>query len=196
MASSPIHSFFGTHYILCVDLEATCSDDGSIERHEMEIIEFGCTVLDLEMNVVAKFNRFVRPIIHPQLTDFCKSLTTITQEQVDSADDWVTVASEIDDFVKQLDAPAIWVSWGGFDERLIARSCKMKPIPNPMPRMYFDLKRLEAASRNTKKCLSMRNVMKHYKLMFPGTLHRACDDAAALAMVLQYIHTGLTRSKL
>ena len=33
-------------YFLIVDLEATCSNDGSIPREEMEIIEIGAVMLN------------------------------------------------------------------------------------------------------------------------------------------------------
>lgn len=56
-------------YILVVDLEATCCDDRSISRRQMEIIEIGAVLLDLrDRRVISEFQRFVRPVRHPQLT--------------------------------------------------------------------------------------------------------------------------------
>ncbi|CAD2213381.1 hypothetical protein AGDE_12884 [Angomonas deanei] len=72
-------------YILVLDFEATCE-----ERHTLtylhEIIEFPVVVVDVRLQrVVSEFHRFVRPRYKPQLSDFCKSLTGIRQEDVDSA---------------------------------------------------------------------------------------------------------------
>ncbi|MGR6453595.1 hypothetical protein ACU5P1_17240 [Pseudomonas plecoglossicida] len=82
----------GTRYLLCVDLEATCdeypeglTDEQKLEhklavhRDEMETIEVGAVVLDLHQDarIVSEHTWFVRPVLNPVLTDFCKQLTTI-----------------------------------------------------------------------------------------------------------------------
>ena len=72
-------------YKLVVDLEATCCANNEFPRYEMEIIEIGAVLLDSENKTVSTFQTFVKPIIQPVLTDFCKELTTITQDQVDTA---------------------------------------------------------------------------------------------------------------
>jgi len=36
------------------------------------------------MQVVAEFQTYVKPVIHPQLTPFCTELTGITQDKVDT----------------------------------------------------------------------------------------------------------------
>jgi len=61
--------------ILVVDLEATCSDDGSIAPEEMEIIEIGACWATESGVVLQRFQHFVRPLQRPILTPFCKSLT-------------------------------------------------------------------------------------------------------------------------
>ncbi|WP_434588783.1 exonuclease domain-containing protein [Pseudomonas sp. R4-76] len=81
-------------YLYCVDLEATCDDVGESESarllvlaaHQMETIEIGLVVIDLEtLEIVDEFQRFVRPQIDPILTDFCKKLASIHQADVDGA---------------------------------------------------------------------------------------------------------------
>lgn len=48
-----------------------------------EIIEFPVVVIDVKQKkVVAEFQTYVKPTIHPELTTFCTELTGITQEQV------------------------------------------------------------------------------------------------------------------
>jgi inhibitor of KinA sporulation pathway (predicted exonuclease) len=44
----------------------------------MEIIEFSAIILNLETNKFeGEFHTFVKPILKPQLTEFCKDLTGI-----------------------------------------------------------------------------------------------------------------------
>ncbi|MEP0914987.1 exonuclease domain-containing protein [Leptolyngbya sp. GB1-A1] len=77
-------------YYLVLDLEATCCNQDTIKRHQMEIIEIGAVMVEAQnLNVIEEFQTFIRPTRYPVLTEFCKSLTSITQEQVDQAPGYV-----------------------------------------------------------------------------------------------------------
>ena len=66
-------------YLLVLDFEATCGESG-FPRGQMEVIEFPTLVYDLqEKKEVGKFHEYVKPVILPQLTEFCTTLTGITQ---------------------------------------------------------------------------------------------------------------------
>lgn len=66
-------------YLLVLDFEATCGESG-FPRGEMEIIEFPTIVYDLqEKKEAGRFHEYVKPVIRPQLTEFCTKLTGITQ---------------------------------------------------------------------------------------------------------------------
>lgn len=55
-------------YFLIVDLEATCSDDGSVPREEMEIIEIGAVMLNRSTwEVDSEYQKFIKPVRHPIL---------------------------------------------------------------------------------------------------------------------------------
>ncbi|EIN06511.1 hypothetical protein PUNSTDRAFT_53952 [Punctularia strigosozonata HHB-11173 SS5] len=67
-------------YLFILDFEATCDDKEP--KITQEIIEFPTLVYDLNTNRVldeATFHEYVRPVVKPQLTEFCVSLTGITQ---------------------------------------------------------------------------------------------------------------------
>lgn len=197
-----IHQYLtnGT-YIACVDLEATCCNDNSFPRDEMEIIEIGITVVDSKQQIVARFDSFVKPTIHTTLTDFCKELTTIEQKDVDNAETWDVVAAKVDAFLDaQMERPdalgMLWMSWGDFDRNVIARECSRWKIESPMPPVHYNLKYGDARLRNTTKERGLYKAITSSNINFPGTLHRAGDDAHAVALVLQHITPGLIRSKL
>jgi inhibitor of KinA sporulation pathway (predicted exonuclease) len=102
-------------YILVVDLEATCCDDRSISRRQMEIIEIGAVLLDLrDRRVISEFQRFVRPVRHPQLTPYCQQLTTITQAAVDTAPTFPLVLQEMLTWLAVQPKPARFASWGAY----------------------------------------------------------------------------------
>jgi len=81
---------------LVVDLEATCSDDGSIPKREMEIIEIGAVLVDGQsMEPIDEYQTFIRPVRRPQLTPFCTQLTSITQADLASAPSFEDVVVEM-----------------------------------------------------------------------------------------------------
>ena len=71
--------------LLVVDLEATCWQDkveGTDRRQsvqDMEVIEFGCVICNKNGDVLDAKSCFVRPQLHPKLSEFCTELTSIQQ---------------------------------------------------------------------------------------------------------------------
>ena len=58
-------------YFLIVDLEATCSNDVSVPREEMEIIEIGAVMLNRSTwEIDSEYQKFIKPVRHPNLTKF------------------------------------------------------------------------------------------------------------------------------
>ncbi|KAF7022008.1 hypothetical protein CFC21_034858 [Triticum aestivum] len=69
-------------FFVVVDFEATCVKDGRI--FPQEIIEFPAVLVDgATGRIESAFRRYVRPKHHPVLTEFCRELTGIRQEDVD-----------------------------------------------------------------------------------------------------------------
>ena len=108
---------------IVIDFEATCCNQGSFPRSEMEIIEFGVVAVasrSLSQNppglksVSDEFQAFVRPKRNPKLTRFCHELTTIRQSDVDSANEFPEVLSHFSDWLCQFSGP-VFCSWGDYD---------------------------------------------------------------------------------
>lgn len=78
----PVVSNAGTDYFIVIDYECTC-DEPQLENHE--IIEFPAVLVDAKtLNIHSVFHSFVKPIETPILSDYCRNLTGITQEEVRS----------------------------------------------------------------------------------------------------------------
>ena len=88
--------------ILIIDLEATCTDDGSIAPEQMEIIEIGACWATDEGSVVDEFQAFVRPMERPELTEFCRQLTHISQADVDAAELFPAPAARLTAFAPEV----------------------------------------------------------------------------------------------
>ena len=97
-------------YFLVVDLEATCSDDSSIARHKMEIIEIGAVMLNrTTWEIDAEYQQFIKPVRHPLLTDFCTQLTTIKQEDIENAPTFPEVITQFKQWISSI--PRWCVPW-------------------------------------------------------------------------------------
>uniref|UniRef100_A0A6U5ZT19 Poly A polymerase head domain-containing protein n=1 Tax=Guillardia theta TaxID=55529 RepID=A0A6U5ZT19_GUITH len=82
-----------SHYAF-IDFEATCDDRRGFSPSE--IIEFPVVLVESASGkVVSEFHSFVRPRVHPFLTDFCQELTGIKQKDVDSAPEFKEVLANM-----------------------------------------------------------------------------------------------------
>ena len=135
--------------LLIIDLESTCWDTNSPfssqqctkkQKEEMETIEIGATLLTVvekkKLEIVKSFSQFVKPVINPFLSDFCKDLTSITQEDVDLA---LTFPDALNKFVKDVEKhlggdtidKIIWSSWGAYDRKQLIKDCLYHKINYP-----------------------------------------------------------------
>ncbi|MNT16951.1 exonuclease [compost metagenome] len=113
------------------DLEATCGWIG--ENRQSEIIEIGAVKLNEKLEIVSEFQSFVRPVINPELTEFCTKLTSITQANVDQADTFPYVIAkfilwcsqgESQGNIKVFGEPFWLCSWGFYDKRQLKQDCE------------------------------------------------------------------------
>ncbi|RNF20582.1 exonuclease [Trypanosoma conorhini] len=92
-----------SHLLVC-DFEATC--DGASVGYPHEIIEFPVVCVDTaELCVAAEFHSYVRPTRNPRLTQFCTTLTGITQAQVDAAPTLPEVLRRFDRWLREVVYP-------------------------------------------------------------------------------------------
>lgn len=63
--------------ILVVDLEATCSDDGTIPPENMDTIEIGACRVGADGSVLDRFQSLVRRVVNLRLTEFSSNFTGI-----------------------------------------------------------------------------------------------------------------------
>ncbi|KIJ44152.1 hypothetical protein M422DRAFT_169077, partial [Sphaerobolus stellatus SS14] len=98
-------------YFLVLDVEATCVP-GADFSWPNEIIEWPVVLLTWadrdeadgkagQLQVVDEFKSFVRPTWKPKLSEFCTSLTGITQANVDSAPTFTNVLGDFKKFLSR-----------------------------------------------------------------------------------------------
>ncbi|XP_074850048.1 3'-5' exoribonuclease 1 isoform X3 [Carettochelys insculpta] len=88
-------------YICVIDFEATCEEDNQPEFTH-EIIEFPIVLLNTHtLQIEDTFQQYVKPEINPRLSNFCISLTGITQDHIDKADAFPQVLQNVVEWMRQ-----------------------------------------------------------------------------------------------
>ncbi|MGY0634479.1 exonuclease domain-containing protein [Luteimonas sp. A478] len=171
-----------------LDLEATCDDQGSVPRDEMEIIEIGAVLLEPGTWLVSdEFNAFVRPVRHPRLTPFCTQLTSITQADFDPAPGFVDVVARLQDWLRPIRLTA-WGSWGNYDRRQIQQDADFHDIGFPIQAPHFNLKDRFTKRLKLPRRPGLGTALGIAGLAFQGTHHRAIDDARNIARLMPLMY--------
>ena len=178
-----------TRDYLVIDLEATCDDKGAVPKHEMEIIEIGAVLVDADtFEIEAEFQTFVRPILHPTLTPFCRELTSITQAQVDAAPGFPAAIAALAEFIRA-QSPGhlpLFGSWGNYDRGQFMQDAKLHEVELPFGPDHLNIKQAFSDALGTRKGLGMARALKRLGLPLEGTHHRGIDDARNIARILPY----------
>lgn len=175
--------------ILTIDIEATCSDDGSVPEAEMETIEIGACWATIAGDPIDTYCSFVRPIIHPTLTPFCSGLTGISQSDVNVAPTFAEAAAALSRFViKHKVTNSIWVSWGKYDQTQLVRDSLLHGVTFPVDLQHDDAKRAFAKTQRIGKRVGLAKACDLTGRSFLGTHHRALDDAINVARLLPWVY--------
>lgn len=196
-------------YAVCIDIECTC--DTPVQIHPMEIIELACLKIDLNNpkttgqkklpSTFPQFHSFVRPVINPNLTDFCQDLTGITQQVVDKSDTidrvvprlllWLEEQNLVDKHLTCREKFS-FASCGNFDMKLLS----------PIVRDHLLDKKLQLPDYFN-QWINVKKIFVNHKDQWPKSLyhmlemldkspegrpHSALDDCTNLAQVVERLN--------
>ncbi|MEG4322279.1 MULTISPECIES: 3'-5' exonuclease [unclassified Microcoleus] len=182
------------NYYLVLDLEATCCDKGSIARNQMEIIEIGAVMVDpTTLAIVDEFQTFVKPIRHPILTEFCTSLTSIAQTEVEIAPTYPEACILLKNWLSGY-SNGVFGSWGEFDRKQFKKDSNFHQLPFPIAYPHVNLKKMFTETQGLPKRCGMEQALELVGLPLEGTHHRGIDDARNIAKLLPYILGNKTLS--
>lgn len=172
------------NYII-YDLEATCWDPNPPGLVQ-EIIEIGALRLNDYAEIIGSYNRFVKPIINPFLSPFCKSLTSIQQEDVDRASTFGKVIVEFQEWAGVLDEEYLLCSWGSFDAKALQADCILHKIDTDwIPDNYINLKSQYQEMKKLRRPCGLKSAVKKEGFEFTGIHHRGISDAENLTKIFQ-----------
>lgn len=184
--------------LLVVDLEATCwesryapnGEPQSVEN--MEIIEFGCALATRQGELLDSRSFLVRPSHSPILSEFCTSLTSITQAMVDDAPVFSDVIRLLDEWLGRPADSFIWCSWGNYDRlHILADGAKHQCWPAFTGYPHLNLKRIWRRTTGQKRKNGFAHALEFHGLAFEGHHHRGVDDARNMVRLLPIMDWSL-----
>jgi len=175
-----------------VDFEATCDDNVDFQSFPHEIIEFPVVVLNSHTRQVEHtFHSYVRPTERPVLSDFCKRLTGIRQDQVDAAPVLIDVLKKMFLWLKEIgifEKKFIFVSHGPCDfGKFLSQQCERVGFHLPRYlRQFIDIKRTfrEVHGLSSTAPCGIREMLGYYKMNFEGPEHSGLSDAHNVSIIV------------
>ena len=166
------------NYII-VDLEATCWEYRA--EGQNEIIEIGAVKVNDNREIVDEFDQFVKPIKNPILSDFCKELTSIEQNQIVDAPYYYEAVKLFRDWIG--DQPYFLCSWGFYDLKQFESDCRLHSLDEEWLQNHISLKHQYAEIKNLRRAIGMKNALKQEGMPLEGIHHRGIDDARNITSI-------------
>ncbi len=171
----------GERRIVAVDVEATCWKKGVFSRKK-ETIEIGAVRLLLadDHSTWPEFQTFVRPQRLPRLSSFCRELTGITQENVDTAPPFPEALRLFLEWSQPLER-IVLATWSHYDLWQLDLDLEAHRLPK-LALPVLDVKRLAA------RIVGRKSFEATVRELAPDTEsmphHRALADARRTARIL------------
>lgn len=173
------------HFVI-IDFEATCNEP--VNPDPQEIIEFPAIALDvMQRKVIAEFHQYVKPIFHPELTDFCKDLTGIAQSTVDNSNSFPKVLQKFNQWLldNNLDNFII-LTCGDWDfGNIFPVNCKIHNLSAPAWSLSTgNVKHLFCDTFTGVKKMGLSGMLSYLGMQFEGHPHSGIDDTRNIARIV------------
>lgn len=178
-------------YRCFMDFEYTTTGDKSFDENNdgIEIISIAGVVVDENNNTIDEFNQLVRPIKNVVLHPFCTELTGITQDMIDEASFFSSVADNFMDFIKKYMEDELFIYvWGDFDTQAIDRTFKINRYSGDFEYIRDKIVNIQKRicctitykGKVIKSVWNLQNIKKVYNLPVSDHQHNALYDARDL----------------
>ncbi|KAH9849726.1 exonuclease RNase T and DNA polymerase III [Lenzites betulinus] len=192
--------------LLVLDFEATCDNKTSVlPKEEIEIIEFPTILYDIKNELVqATFHQYVRPTIHPNLTQFCTDLTGIQQATVDAAQPFPVVWESFQEFLRNHDITtqpddACFLTCGDWDLKTMLpaqlrlsglRDASASPAAPAKPfDRWINIKNSYRRLYGLKYPKGMQGMLNHANMDLEGRHHSGIDDCKNILRLVRKMRT-------
>ena len=142
-----------------------------------ETIEIGAVEVDRYGQVHGQFSRLIKPVIHPQLSHFCRQLTQIDQTDINRARSFSRVIQDFKDWIGVEYEDYLLASWGAFDRTQLMADCRLHKEEDWWLDEHIDLKKQYQQIRGLPKKRGLKSAVRHEGYEWEGEQHRALVDA-------------------
>ncbi|GJM32549.1 MAG: exonuclease [Saprospiraceae bacterium] len=164
------------------DIEATCWEGNPMSRVQ-EVIEIGAVRINQFGEYEGEFNRFIKPILHPNLSLFCRQLTSIEQENINRADQFPAVIEDFQDWAEMFDDEYMLCSWGNFDKKILIQDCQLHDLDYDWAESHINIRRQYHEIKRLHRTRGLKSSVTKEGFDFTGNHHRGIDDAKNLAKI-------------
>ncbi|NOT36231.1 MAG: exonuclease domain-containing protein [Saprospiraceae bacterium] len=164
------------------DLEASCWKDNRENRQE--IIEIGVCIVDEYGRLGRTFSSFVKPVLNPTLSAYCKGLTGINQADIDKAKPFPYVIDKLMDWAEIPDTEYVYCAWGSADIKLLQHDAQLHRMEIEWLDPYVDIKSQYHNNKDISNPSGLYKVLKKNGFEFEGERHRALSDATNLSRII------------
>jgi len=153
-----------------------------------ETIEIGAVKMDAYGDVLGSFQRFIKPVLHPQLSHFCRQLTNIDQADINRAALFPRVIEEFQEWIDIWEEDYLLCSWGAFDQKIFRQDCRLHRLEDDWTDAFINLKKQYADIKKLSRPRGLKKSVEMEGLEWTGDHHRALPDASNLAALFrQYL---------
>tara|TARA_B100000609_G_C17024508_1_gene335500 strand:- start:85 stop:711 length:627 start_codon:yes stop_codon:yes gene_type:complete len=180
--------------VIFFDLEFTCWEDNNISNNwedvlrPPEIIQIGFAWYDkINHHIKNVFSSYVKPKDNPVLSNYCKKLLNIDNDQIKNSPNLIDVVTNLSNWLDQIPESYVFSSWGVEDYLIMVDNCDRSNIPNPLKDIdYIDLMRIshKMIGIDDSKYYDREEVKKYLKIYEKDHNHEALQDAIDLKSIL------------
>lgn len=165
-----------------IDVESTCWDTKT--DNISEIIQIGITQVNLTYPglMSGTHSVFIKPTRSDKLSEFCKELTGLTDEDV------FYYGIPFQEAIRELRVShkihrLPWASWGDYDRKKFVEDAELNNVPYPMSMQHLNLKLMYSTLTRSSR-LGMDKALENLGLELIGRHHDGGDDAFNIARIL------------
>ena len=179
--------------ILFFDCEYTCWEDSlrtmwANPDYPPELLQIGIAIFNLNENkYLDEYFSYVQPIINIKLSRYCINMLNITQEEIDNANDFLTVANEITKFIEPYLKQRLFLCSWGKDYNNVNENAKWNKTKDPF--LNIDKMNLMEESKRIFSLKGNNNfrddIIDRLRLPHNPLRHNALSDAIELLSILE-----------
>lgn len=151
-----------------------------------EVIQIGAVKLNEHFDVVAQYDRYVKPALYKKLHAKVEEILGITMEEIlAKGQDFDDV---VRDFLNWCGEDYIFCTWGGTDLIELQRNMNFYRVDYrfPKPFLFYDLQKLYSICfSDGKSRITLQHAIEELQLEEAGNYHSAGADAEYAAMIMK-----------